>query len=261
MLTQIDHIVVLVTELQQAITTFHDAGFHVIIGGEHPGGTHNALVIFRDGAYLELLAFHHPERRHVHRWYRFLALGGGLIDFCLASDNLDGERARLRMHGLPYRGPEDGSRLRPDGEKVAWRLLVPIEDLTGALPFMIQDVTPREVRVPPTAAQHQNGVTGIGALIVAVPSLDEAVPQYEAILDRPVEGRGEDMELVAETALFTLGPHQLILAAPLGPHSPLASQVIVRPGPAALILQSTTVSGPTPLALNGLRLTLVPTTS
>ena len=49
MLRGIDHIVILVDDLDQAIQSYTEAGFTVIPGGEHTGGaTHNALVAFRE---------------------------------------------------------------------------------------------------------------------------------------------------------------------------------------------------------------------
>jgi len=53
--TQFDHIVVFVADLNQAITDFTDLGFQVTPGGSH-GITENALVIFPNQTYIELLA-------------------------------------------------------------------------------------------------------------------------------------------------------------------------------------------------------------
>src|SRR5229473_91146 len=110
MLTGIDHIVVAVPDLVAASTSYADLGFTVIPGGEHPGGTHNALIAFADGAYIELIAFHTahaaqgapaPANATGHRWHQFLATGGGLVDFALGSTNLAEDVARLTAEGLP----------------------------------------------------------------------------------------------------------------------------------------------------------------
>ncbi|MDP8926179.1 MAG: VOC family protein [Actinomycetota bacterium] len=52
--------------------------------------TRNALVLFADGMYLELVAFVDPddERDNVWGWRSFLKRGGGLVDYCVASDAL-----------------------------------------------------------------------------------------------------------------------------------------------------------------------------
>ena len=63
----LDHIVILVDELEAAITHYEALGFTVQRGGTHAdGATHNALVGFADGSYLELIAFLLREPKH--RW-------------------------------------------------------------------------------------------------------------------------------------------------------------------------------------------------
>ncbi len=56
MLTGIDHIVIVVNNLDVASTQFETAGFTVTPGGSHPTGTYNALIPFQDGSYFELIA-------------------------------------------------------------------------------------------------------------------------------------------------------------------------------------------------------------
>jgi hypothetical protein len=60
MLTGIDHVVVVIQELERAMVAYRGLGFTVVPGGRHATGTHNALVGFADGTYLELLAFREP---------------------------------------------------------------------------------------------------------------------------------------------------------------------------------------------------------
>ncbi len=260
MLMQIDHVVVLVSRLDEAIELYRAQGFQVVAGGEHPGGTHNALVGFADGAYLELLAFREPERPHAHRWYRFLATGPGLIDFCLASDDLPGKIERLRSRGLLYQGPGDGSRRRPDGQLVRWRSATPADERTGALPFLIQDVTPRELRVPGgPQAQHALGAVGLAAVTVAVSDLEAAVAEYRALLDGRETDRGEDPELQAATATFTLGPHRIVLAQPTAPDSPAARRIRLRgDGPLQAALRAEGLAEPRYLEIGGARFVLLP---
>src|SRR5262249_28482211 len=80
-LTGIDHMVVVVPDLDIAIKNYRDLGFTVVPGGRHPIGTHNALIGFADGAYLELIAFFEPDT--MHRWRSALTRGGGLVDYCM----------------------------------------------------------------------------------------------------------------------------------------------------------------------------------
>ena len=61
-LTRLDHLVILVRDLELASTDYESLGFAVTPGGEHADGlTRNALVPFQDGTYLELVSFLDPE--------------------------------------------------------------------------------------------------------------------------------------------------------------------------------------------------------
>src|SRR5689334_16707634 len=186
MIRAIDHIVILVSDLAAAVADYITLGFTVTPGGEHTGGaTHNALVIFADDTYLELIAFKRADPGH--RWWPHVAAGEGLIDFALLPGAIEQDIADARARGLAVEGPTPGGRLRPDGQQVAWQLGSPP---TLDLLFLCGDVTPRELRVPLGAArQHANGVTGVAGLSVAVTELPASVERYRALLGRgPVEG-------------------------------------------------------------------------
>src|SRR5713226_4904491 len=156
MLRSIDHIVVVVRDLAQAVANYEQAGFTVVPGGEHVGGaTHNALVAFADGTYFELIAFKEPDRPREHRWWERLRQGEGLVDYALGSDDLNGDADRIARGGLSVRGPVDGGRKRPDGRQLIWRSFMLGSGVgQSTLPFVIQDVTPRELRVPGDEATH-----------------------------------------------------------------------------------------------------------
>src|SRR5258708_39225948 len=86
MFTGIDHVAIVGNELECAIARYSRAGFTVVRGGKHPIGTHNALIAFADGSYLELIAFLKPNTGHP--WQQVLAKGGGIVDFCMSTDDL-----------------------------------------------------------------------------------------------------------------------------------------------------------------------------
>jgi catechol 2,3-dioxygenase-like lactoylglutathione lyase family enzyme len=179
MIVGIDHIVILVHDLAGAQADYSALGFTVVPGGEHAGGaTHNALVSFADGTYLELVAFK-GEAPKDHFFYR--AHGNeGLLTFALLPDNIEEDIAAARARGLEYDGPTPGGRARPDGQQISWQIGRPH---TRDLPFLCADVTPRELRVPGGAAtEHPNGVMGIANVLVLVQDLDSSVERYRALL-------------------------------------------------------------------------------
>jgi catechol 2,3-dioxygenase-like lactoylglutathione lyase family enzyme len=167
MLMGIDHVVILVPELEAAVESYTRLGFTVVPGGRHNVATHNALIAFEDGAYIELIAFWEDDPKH--RWHRFLDLGGGLVDYCMRTGDLVGDVAALRAAGIAMSEEQPMSRLRPDGYRLEWKLALATET-QGVTPFLIEDVTPREERVP-RQTEHANGVTGIATLTVAVGDL------------------------------------------------------------------------------------------
>lgn len=223
MLLIIDHIVIVVRDLAETVTNFEAAGLTVIPGGEHIGGaTHNALISFTGGTYFELIAFREPGRPQSHRWWERLTRGEGLVDYALLSDNLTEEASRAEAGALPLRGPVDGGRQRPDGVDLVWRSFF-LGNATGetALPFVIQDVTPREWRVPGGAAtQHRIGARQVAGLSLLTSDLDAADRQLRALLgaaSSPTTGRIPE---VGPSRCFQLGSQWLELIQPTDPASP-----------------------------------------
>jgi catechol 2,3-dioxygenase-like lactoylglutathione lyase family enzyme len=197
MALSVDHIVILVEDLEQAIADYQAAGFNAFYGGEHSdGSTHNALVIFEDGAYLELIAFKRDNEKH--RWHRHRAHGPGLVDYALSPDSAAAVIAAARERGLELNGPTPGGRKRPDGQEVRWEIGSPLSD---DLPFLCGDVTPRALRVPEGEVRKQaNGVGGVAAIAVAVKDPAASSARYAALL-------GQE----AQNNIFNLGECQISL--------------------------------------------------
>ena len=180
MLRQLDHVVLVARDLNSAIADHRRRGFTVTPGGEHADGTtHNALITFADGSYLELVAFRDLGRALTHRWWKIAADGGGLADFALLSDDLAADSAALA--DLVKTPPKDGGRIRPDGVELKWRTAV----LKPPLPFVIEDITARDLRVPGGAAtEHANGATGIATVAIGAVDIGDAEWRYAALRER-----------------------------------------------------------------------------
>ena len=221
MLTGIDHIVVAVPDLAAASRSYGALGFTVVPGGRHPVGTHNALIAFADGAYIELIAFYEPNP--AHKWWGPLKMGGGLVDFCMQTNDLLADTAAFRRAGVAIDDPSPLSRVRPDGYQLKWVLSIPREPDRGVAPFLIQDETPREERVP-RQTSHANGVTGIGRVIVAVRDVARVGAWYEAVLRQPGR-RIVNEDLRAEGLRFAVGPHTVDLLAPGDRESALTARL------------------------------------
>jgi hypothetical protein len=180
MLRQLDHVVFVARDLQAAIDDHRRRGFTVTPGGEHADGlTHNALVPFADGSYLELVAFRDLSRSLTHRWWNIAADGGGPADFALLSDDLDADSAAFG--DLVKNQPQHGGRITPDGVELKWRTAV----LKAPLPFVIEDLTARELRVPGgAAAEHANGATGIASVVLGAVDIGDTEWRYARLRER-----------------------------------------------------------------------------
>ena len=254
MLRAIDHLVIAVPDLAAAVTTYRDLGFTVVAGGRHSGvGTDNALIAFRDTSYLELLGFHEP--RPDHRWWTPLAQGGGLVDFCLQTDDLAGDVKTLRQAGVDMGDVEGRDRLRPDGVPVRWVCALAGGAHRGVAPFLLAEEGPRDERVP-RQRTHANGVTGVGMVTVVVSDLAAVRRWYAEALGTP----GQDVtvpELGAAGVRFAVGPHVFEFLAATGA-GPIRQWLGVRgPSPYAATLVGGRSRGPLDLArTSGARLAL-----
>jgi catechol 2,3-dioxygenase-like lactoylglutathione lyase family enzyme len=224
---QIDHIVIMVDDLAQAIDNYTTLGFTVLHGGKHPGNpTHNALIVFADGAYIEIIALSPgddtPMTTRLRKW---VAAKPGLVDFALLPQDIEADAVAVRQRGLDIEDPQPGGRLRPDGVQVDWKTC----NLAGSgLPFFCADVTPRSLRVPEgEACQHPNGVLGVVDLTIAVTNLKGSTDQYQALLGVPSQPQPSDDRLKAQTTRFTLGQTAITLAQPVDHSSPLNAYLAV----------------------------------
>jgi catechol 2,3-dioxygenase-like lactoylglutathione lyase family enzyme len=179
----LDHIVIAVDDLETASRDYHALGFTVVQGGVHANrATHNALVAFEDGTYLELLAATgEPLLPGLIDFGALLKDGEGLAGFALRSADLDADAARLRTAGFAVGDVIPGERRRTDGTILRWKLAL----LDGGFaPFLIEDVTPREWRVPsgPAVTTHANSALGLRGVDIAVRDMTSAEQRYTQLL-------------------------------------------------------------------------------
>jgi catechol 2,3-dioxygenase-like lactoylglutathione lyase family enzyme len=189
MILGVDHILIAVEDLDKARDLYVGLGFEVLYGGKHElAGTHNALIPLSDGSYLELvgvadasLAPRFPFSRQVlaalERSNRFAA-------FALETNDYNQDVQAIRDRGLAIVKAAPGGRLRPDGERVSWWTAHP-EDLR--LPFLIEDLTPRLLRVP--AVSEGIGLSAhMGRVEIGAADLQASITSYMQLFGaRPAE--------------------------------------------------------------------------
>ena len=175
----LDHVVCVVTNLKRAIAQFQSNGFTVVEGGTN-GPTHNALITFADGTYIELIALRSLATRAIfrllfmtgllslrrlvkqdfkNRLFRWFGGPKGFSDICFRVTDLDAFQARCAEMRFPLTTTGEFRRQRPDGIDVRWRLAGAIDDSQA---FFIEDITPIKYRIPEgKSRKHANGAIGI----------------------------------------------------------------------------------------------------
>jgi catechol 2,3-dioxygenase-like lactoylglutathione lyase family enzyme len=210
MTLSIDHVVISVNDVNTAIETYRALGFNAFYGGKHASGqTHNGLIVFNDGSYLELIALVDPNQSDADNSYELIRAdkSEGYSGFALISDNMEADIARMQVAGIQPSAITSGGRTRTDGTELKWKI-ASLDD--GRNPFIITDETPRILRVPAEGDTivHENLVQGIADIRLLVADLDTAVQRYTAIVgSTPIRHNG--------TAVFALASGTITLSAPV----------------------------------------------
>jgi hypothetical protein len=183
-IVNLDHVVVVVSDLERAMNQFRALGFTVGLGGTN-GPTHNALIAFQDRTYIELISTRSALMRGILCFlyrtnffylfkpimsplsFRFMCwLGGptGIRDWCIKVGQLENIVDCLSANNARMSAVENFTRTKPNLETAEWLLAAPSEQ---SLPFFIQDITDTSIRIPGgDATNHNNGCTGISRLLL-----------------------------------------------------------------------------------------------
>src|SRR5699024_10003208 len=95
-----------------------------------------------------------------------------------------------------------------------WLLLNPVNDVYP-IPFLIDDITPRELRVPGgDAAMHPLGATGVSGVRLLVSDLSSAADRFAALLNTPGKEVTSDVVGGAAARRFALGSQWIDLIQP-----------------------------------------------
>ena len=136
----LDHILLGCSDLDRGIELVEDkTGVRPAIGGVHPGrGTRNALLSLGERRYLEIIApdpaqseiVHYPQLRSMN--------DPRLIGWAVHPPDITAIATQLRENKIAFKGPDDGSRKRPDGRVLNWKTVNLADDRHGLLPFFIE---------------------------------------------------------------------------------------------------------------------------
>lgn len=197
----IDHATLAGDDRQRLEAVAADLGFDPVYGGAHANGeTEMSLVVFPDGSYLELIA-PLPDGNEPTRWADHLRDTVSPCAWALPAPDIDATAAAAAANGVEVQGPIDGGRERTDGTDVRWRFAFLGPGEPGAvLPFLIDDETPREYRVPEENVTEAVG--GLARTLVCVSDPDPVVDRFERALGATVGRTLSDETLDASVHLL-----------------------------------------------------------
>ena len=182
----IDHVVVLVRDLDKAQHAYARMGFTLTPRGLHTLGSQNHCLMFGSD-YVELLAV--PKAHPAMQYFTdFLAKGEGLGAIALATDDAGGLHASLAADGIAADAPLDFSRPVEGLGDARFRIVqLPPERSPGCRMFACQHFT-RDMVWRTEYQRHANGATQIAAVAVVAEDPEAAAASYGKLLAaRPQE--------------------------------------------------------------------------
>lgn len=191
----IDHVMIVVPDLEKAGQAYARLGFDVQPRGIHKGlGTANHLMIL-DEDYIELLGVLEPMPNNL-RYKEIGEQGGALANVALGTDGADLAHAAWTKAGLnpePIIAFDRGVEIDGKTERAAFRIVrLPHEARPGVGLFVCNHLTPQFV-YRPEWRQHANGATGIShiTIIAADPAKHRAAAEKVFGADAIKAGDGE----------------------------------------------------------------------
>lgn len=182
----LDHVILAVRDLPEAVRDRESIGLVPTDGGTHPKvGTRNALVRFPDGSFLELIAI--DDREQLAEYApTLLALieryADGPFSWALRTDDIEGAARALADAGFQVQPIWPGEALRNSGKVARWRTLHIQEP---GFPFLVQ------YEAGPTAEPSPEGLPAVGITGVRLAGPQALLTRLAAAFG----GRAEDQHI------------------------------------------------------------------
>ena len=234
----VDHVTLGASRLEALAGAFAAIGLTADYGGLHSNGvTHMSLVAFDDGSYVELVSVMRPGQPSPW-WQEHIVHEGGPCAWAVRVPDMDAGAQDLRARDVSVSDPTFMQRKRSDGQMVEWDLAF-VGDLgAGAMhPFIINDRTPRELRVPYSESVAGSELTGVHKVVLGVEDAAAASEMFQDTYDLPRPERLSVEEGQLDMAIFPGEP--LILISPAAKDSWLVQRLArFGPTPCAFLIGS-----------------------
>jgi hypothetical protein len=166
-----------------------------------------------------------------------MAGDAGPCAWAVGTSNIGRDVDRLASLRIAVSGTDPGSRARPDGTVIRWKIATLGRGIRGAtLPFLIEDETPRELRVHPSPGAAGSGLVGIRIIVIGVKRLEPAIAEFRRAWGWGAPETGIDRAIGARLASFPGEP--VVLAEPLSKKGSSVAYRLQRfgAGPVAIVL-------------------------
>jgi len=192
----IDHLVFTAPTLESGIAIIENLlGVKAVRGGSHPDyGTHNALLSLGDSTYLEIIA---PDPGLIEPEYRRLFQDSyydepKLTTWALRTEHIEELQAEANKNGLNLGAVRAGSREKPDGTVLSWKLTDPYAmPFDGAIPFLINWGNTQH---PSTMAPYAGELI---ALTIEHPHPEQLKEKFQLLNIEVKVNKGQKMKLMA----------------------------------------------------------------
>lgn len=191
----VDHVVVLVPDLEAAGSAFEAVGFHVTPQTRHSPamGTANRCVML-DGSYIEVMGIV-AETPANATWRSLLAAGAGIRGLALRSTDIEASARDLAACGIAAQPVRHFSRMTEDGE-LRFSITRIEPEATPGLQCLVCQHHTAELLWRPETMIHGNGVSSLAAVVL---------PDAQALSILPAHKEGQRIEVAA-------GPCRLVLS-------------------------------------------------
>ncbi len=221
---KLDHVGICAYDLQSLQDAFASVGLRAEYGGAHAtGGTHNALLGFDDGPYLELIALQKPGPVADDRWN---TLKPGTSHACFWAVHIDDLKGQVDGFGMRSWKPAILSRgaARNQTARCCNGKPRPHRMTKAATFFLLPFRTlPRSSRIQPSTSVKGSELTGVTRVVIGVNELNAAIALYRRAyhLGQPKLATNDNFE--AKLAYFQ--GYGVVLASPVSKDSWLSEHL------------------------------------
>jgi hypothetical protein len=137
----LDHLILGIAELDKGVAWIEEmTGVKATVGGSHPGaGTRNALLSLGNRQYLEIMSID-PAQKPPGQWAALVKdlTVPRLIMWAAASNDIAAVCRKIQAAGYKIVGPNFGSRVKPNGGMLNWKMFNIPNEFGGLIPFFIE---------------------------------------------------------------------------------------------------------------------------